>query len=215
MARPSKPKLSTTAIAEAALKLVDAHGEFTLPQLAKALSVSASSLYNHVQGKGEIIELMRGRAMAEISLPDLCNVTWQKAVWDIATEYWASYSQHPRLIPLLTSHTVRDSTTLRVYDALAEAFALAGFEPKWRLQAITIVDSFVLGSALDAAAPAIVWEANTQSSHYFKEALEAGLPGNSRPRATFELGLSMLLAAFGQQSSDRAVNPDPSKPQKS
>ena len=49
MARPSKPKLSTTAIAEAALQLVDAQGELTLPQLAKALSVSASSLYNHVQ----------------------------------------------------------------------------------------------------------------------------------------------------------------------
>ncbi|MEG2715346.1 MAG: TetR/AcrR family transcriptional regulator, partial [Glutamicibacter sp.] len=153
MARPSKPKLSTAAIADAALKLVDAHGEFTLPQLAKALSVSASSLYNHVSGKDEIIELMRGRAMSAISLPDSVSSDWQEIVQQIATSYWESYSRHPRLIPLLTSHTVRDSTTLRVYDALAEAFAMAGFEPKRRLQAITIVDSFVLGSALDAAAP--------------------------------------------------------------
>ncbi|MGV2951013.1 TetR/AcrR family transcriptional regulator [Glutamicibacter sp. AGC46] len=204
MARPSKPKLSTTAIAEAALNLVDAHGEFTLPQLAKALSVSASSLYNHVAGRDEIIELMRGRAMSEIRLPDLRSIAWQEAVRDIATEYWTSYSQHPRLIPLLTSHTVRDSTTLRVYDALAEAFALAGFGPKRRLQAITIVDSFVLGSALDAAAPALVWEPNAESSRYFKEALDADLPDSSRPRATFELGLSMLLAAFGQQAPARA-----------
>ncbi|WP_434922297.1 TetR/AcrR family transcriptional regulator [Glutamicibacter sp. PAEs-4] len=202
MARPSKPKLSTTAIADAALELVDAHGEFTLPQLAKVLSVSASSLYNHVHGKGEIIELMRGRAMAGIRLPNLDNVAWQEAVRDIATEYWASYSRHPRLIPLLTSHTVRDSTTLRVYDALAEAFALAGFEPKRRLQAITIVDSFVLGSALDAAAPKIVWEANAQSSRYFKEALDADLPDSNRSRATFGLGLSMLLDSFAQQVSD-------------
>lgn len=202
MARPSKPKLSPATIADAALQLVDAHGEFTLPQLAKALSVSASSLYNHVQGKGEIIELMRGRAMAGIRLPNLDNVTWQEAVRDIATEYWASYSRHPRLIPLLTSHTVRDSTTLRFYDALAEAFALAGFEPKRRLQAITIVDSFVLGSALDAAAPKIVWEANAQSSIYFKEALDADLPDSNRSRATFGLGLSMLLDSFAQQVAD-------------
>lgn len=34
MARPSQPKLSADAIAKAALKLVDAHGDFTLPQLA-------------------------------------------------------------------------------------------------------------------------------------------------------------------------------------
>lgn len=204
MARPSKPKLSTAAIADAALKLVDAHGEFTLPQLAKALSVSASSLYNHVSGRDEIIELMRGRAMSAISLPDNASSDWQEIVRQIATSYWESYSRHPRLIPLLTSHTVRDSTTLRVYDALAEAFAMAGFEPKRRLQVITIVDSFVLGSALDAAAPALVWEPNAESSRYFKEALDADLPDSSRPRATFELGLSMLLAAFGQQSSDRA-----------
>lgn len=193
MARPSKPKLSPTAIAEAALQLVDAHGEFTLPQLAKALSVSASSLYNHVQGKGEIIELMRGRAMAEIRLPDLGNVSWQEAVRDIATEYWASYSQHPRLIPLLTSHTVRDSTTLRVYDALAEAFALAGFEPKQRLQAITIVDSFVLGSALDAAAPAEVWQADAESSKAFTDALSVGLGIHQRAEQTFLTGLDAIL----------------------
>ncbi|MGZ2223857.1 TetR/AcrR family transcriptional regulator [Glutamicibacter nicotianae] len=193
MARPSKPKLSTTAIADAALQLVDAHGEFTLPQLAKVLSVSASSLYNHVQGKGEIIELMRGRAMAGIRLPDLGNVAWQDAVRDIATEYWASYSQHPRLIPLLTSHTVRDSTTLRVYDALAEAFALAGFEPKRRLQAITIVDSFVLGSALDAAAPTEVWQADAESSKAFTDALAAGLDVQQRAEHTFLTGLDAIL----------------------
>jgi len=201
MARPSKPKISTTSIADAALKLVDAHGEFTLPLLAKELSVSASSLYNHVQGKAEIIELMRGRAMAQIQLPNLQQVTWQEAVEAIATEYWTSYSKHPRLIPLLTSHTVRDSTTLRVYDALAQAFALAGFEPKRRLQAITIIDSFVLGSALDAAAPDVVWEPAPDSSHYFKEALETDLADSNRSRATFELGLSMLLTSFAQQSS--------------
>jgi len=201
MARPSTPKLSTNAIADAALGLVDARGEFTLPQLAKELSVSASSLYNHVQGKGEIIELMRGRAMAEIELPDLGQVSWQEAVRAIAMEYWASYSKHPRLIPLLTSHTVRDSTTLRVYDALAEALALAGIEPARRLQAITIIDSFVLGSALDAAAPKIVWEASSESSSYFKEALDAGLADSNRPKATFELGLDMLLGALGRQAT--------------
>ena len=51
MARPSTPQLSSELIAAAALKLVDKNGEFTIPQLAKALSVSASSLYNHVGGK--------------------------------------------------------------------------------------------------------------------------------------------------------------------
>lgn len=206
MARPSKPKLNTEIIAKAALTLVDKQGEFTLPQLAKALSVSASSLYNHVQGKDEIVELMRGRAMSAITLPESPSDDWQQTVREIATAYWESYSKHPRLIPLLTSHTVRDRTTLRVYDALAEALAIAGFEPKKRLQAITIIDSFILGSALDAAAPAVVWEAAPDSSTYFKEALEAGLTENNRPQTTFELGLAMLLEALGQETVNRDGN---------
>ena len=98
MARPSQPKLSIPAIAKAALKLVDAQGDFTLPQLAKALKVSASSLYNPVQGRDEIIELLRGQAMQVISLPHLEPEKWQESVQLIATEYWASYSKHPRLI---------------------------------------------------------------------------------------------------------------------
>lgn len=193
MARPSKPKLSPDAIAAAALALVDKHGEFTLPQLAKALSVTASSIYNHVSGKDEIIELMRGRAMSAISLEGGASGDWQQAVRQIATSYWESYSKHPRLIPLLTSHTVRDRTTLRVYDALAETLAQAGFPPADRLQAITIIDSFVLGSALDAAAPEIVWEADDASSQEFKEALDAGLQLQQRARLAFHRGLELIL----------------------
>ena len=193
MARPSKPKLSPDAIAAAALALVDKHGEFTLPQLAKALSVTASSIYNHVSGKDEIIELMRGRAMSAISLESGTSGDWQQTVRQIATSYWESYSKHPRLIPLLTSHTVRDRTTLRVYDALAETLAQAGFPPADRLQAITIIDSFVLGSALDAAAPEIVWEADDASSQEFKEALDAGLQLQQRARLAFHRGLELIL----------------------
>lgn len=196
MARPSKPKLNTEIIAKAALNLIDKHGEFTLPQLAKALSVSASSLYNHVQGKDEIVELMRGRAMSAIKLPDSPSDDWQQTVREIATAYWESYSKHPRLIPLLTSHTVRDRTTLRVYDALAEAFEQAGFEAGERLHAITIVDSFVLGSALDAAAPEVVWEADEDSSQAFKDALSDGLAENQRAEKTFAIGLDVILGGL-------------------
>ncbi|UYQ77154.1 TetR/AcrR family transcriptional regulator C-terminal domain-containing protein [Glutamicibacter sp. JL.03c] len=202
MARPSKPKLNPEVIAEAALALVDKHGEFTLPQLATSLSVSASSLYNHVQGKDEIVELMRGRAMAVIDLPESQPESWQQTVRLIATAYWSSYSKHPRLIPLLTSHTVRDRTTLRVYDALAEAFSQAGFEATRRLQAITIIDSFVLGSALDAAAPQQVWEPDDSSSPQFTEALDAGLPSAQRAQSTFLLGLDVILE--GLRSVPRA-----------
>lgn len=193
MARPSTPKLSSHIIAEAALELVDKQGEFTIPQLAKSLSVSASSLYNHVGGKDDIIELMRGQAMSAVRLPERLDGDWQDIVRVIATSYFESYSRHPRLIPLFTSHTVRDRTTLRIYDALAEVLAGAGFEPAARLRAITIIDSFVLGSALDAAAPQQVWAADAEISGAFSEALQEGLSDKHRATLTFKVGLDIIL----------------------
>ena len=200
MARPSSPKLSAPAIAAAALELVDAHGEFTIPRLAKVMGVSPSSLYNHVSSKDDIIEMMRGQAMGEIELPDP-DADWVQTLRQIAKGYMRSYAKHPRLIPLLTSHTVRDELTLRVYDLLAEAFARGGFSASDSLAAITVLDSFVLGSALDAAAPSQVWESNEESSEAWRAALEAGLAVSDRAQRTFEYGLEILLAGFSLQAA--------------
>lgn len=200
MARPSSPKLSTPAIAEAALALIDAHGEFTIPGLAKAMNVSPSSLYNHVASKDDIIELMRGKAMGEIELPEPGG-DWIETLRLIARGYMRSYAKHPRLIPLFTAHTVRDAWTMRVYDELAQAFAAGGFGAGDTLGAITVLDSFVLGSALDAAAPAQVWESSSNTSDALRAALEAGLGAENRAWKTFDYGLEILLAGFLRQSA--------------
>jgi carbon-monoxide dehydrogenase medium subunit len=54
--RPSTPLLSREAIAAAAVGVVDRTGEFTIAQVADALGVRPSSLYNHLSSKGEIVE---------------------------------------------------------------------------------------------------------------------------------------------------------------
>ena len=203
MARPSTPKLSSELIAAAALKLVDKNGEFTIPQLAKALSVSASSLYNHVGGKDEIIELMRGQAMSRVQLPEAPGGHWRETLRLIAVSYFESYSRHPPLIPPFTSHTVRGRTPLRVFYALAPTLAGAGFDPAARLTAITIIDSFVLGSALDAAAPDEVWATDVDSSASFTEALEEGLGSAERAEQTFGQGLDIILAGLKARVSAR------------
>ena len=61
MPRPRTPLLSTERIADAAMELVDAGSPFGVNAIARRLGVTPSSLYNHVSGRDEIIELMRGR----------------------------------------------------------------------------------------------------------------------------------------------------------
>ncbi len=100
MGRPPTPLLSTDRIASAAMDLVRATGEFTMPDLARKLKVSPSSLYNHVSGRGQIVELLRERAMSEVQLPDdQPDRPWAEAVADILRSYRRSYARYPRLIP--------------------------------------------------------------------------------------------------------------------
>lgn len=198
MARPLSPKLSPVIIAEAALAMVDAQGEFTLPALAKRLRVSPSSLYNHISGKSDIIELMRGQAVAAV---DLAGATegephWALAIRNIAVQYRNSYSRHPRLIPLLTAYSVRDETTIGMYNVLAERFAQAGFGPRRILEAITVLDNYVLGSALDVAAPEEVWDPGAGASASLRAALDAGLGREHRADEAFLFGLDLIMAGL-------------------
>lgn len=197
MPRPSTRLLSADLITDAALALVDSAGDFTMPGLAAGLKVRPSSLYNHVSGRSEIVELMRARMMSGIVVPPVAG-DWGDTVARIATEYRRQYALHPRAIPLFTAHTVTTATAFGMYDALATAFTVGGFPPGQVLHAITTVDSFVLGSALDLAAPEQVWEPTASSTEAMRAAV--GTSGPGRADAAFEFGLRVLISGLRAQA---------------
>ncbi len=200
MPRPSQPILSASIITDAALRSVDSSGDFTMPGVAEKLKVRPSSLYNHVTGRAEIIELMRSRAMAEISVAADLAETWSETVARLARAYRTSYAKHPRLIPILTSHTVRTGVAFAMYNALAQAFSDGGFSPAEVLAAITTLDSFVLGSALDLAAPEEVWADVPDANDAMRAALATSVPNPARADAAFEFGLRTLIAGWLAQA---------------
>lgn len=202
MARPLTPKLSPEMIATSALALVDRDGEFTIPALAKQLRVSASSLYNHVNGKAQIVDLMRGHAISRVQIPD-GDAHWAETIRAIAVEYRNTFARHPRLIPLITAYSVSDETTIRMYNAMADAFHEAGFTPKRALEAITVVDSFVLGSALDVAAPEQVWDPGEDANENLQRAVDAGLGHPTRADEAFQYGLNLLIEGFSREAGSR------------
>ena len=194
MGRPSKPLLSTDRIAGAAMDLVNKTGGFTVPELARALKVSPSSLYNHVAGREQIVELLRERAMSDVALPaDDPHRPWTDVVADIMRSYRQSYARYPRLIPLLTSHAVNSYHALTMYNVLAVALGRAGFDPADTLRAITVIDAFVLGSALDVAAPDEPWQPGADVSPEFAAALATGSSKPERADDAFEFGIAVLL----------------------
>jgi AcrR family transcriptional regulator len=190
------------------MDLISKTGGFTVPELARALKVSPSSLYNHVAGREQIIELLRERAMSEVALPaDDPHRPWTDVVADIMRSYRQSYARYPRLIPLLTAHAVNSDHAFTMYNVLAVAFGRAGFDPADTLRAITLVDSFVLGAALDVAAPDEPWQNGAEVGPELTAALATGNAKPERADDAFEFGISVLLRGLSAVSPDLSPRP--------
>ncbi|CAN3127215.1 TetR/AcrR family transcriptional regulator C-terminal domain-containing protein [Mycobacterium sp. smrl_JER01] len=194
MGRPPTPILSVELIADAALDLVRTTGGFTMPGVARKLRVQPSSLYNHVSGRDAIVELLRERVMSGVTLPaDDPEVPWRDVVADIARSYRSSFARYPTLIPLLTEYAVNSTQAMTMYNALAVTLRRGGFTAADTLRVITLIDNYVLGSALDVAAPDEPWRNRPEVGPELAAALATGAPKPARADDAFEYGLAVLL----------------------
>jgi AcrR family transcriptional regulator len=202
MGRPTSPLLSIERIAATAIDLVDRHGEFTIAQVAAALGVRPSSLYHHVTSKSQIVEAMRSLIFE--SMPAAAAATgadWQQQVRSLLRSYREAFAAHPRLVPFLTAQTVSAPDAMRVYDDVATILSAAGLPAERLLDTITVLDSFVIGSALDLVAPDEVWDADHARSPQLQRAIRSADSGRTRADRAFELGLDLILGGLAALAS--------------
>jgi AcrR family transcriptional regulator len=199
MGRPSTPLLSVERIAEAALALVDSAGEFTVAGIAASLGVRPSSLYNHVASKAQILEAMRSIIFRDVpAFGSVPGADWETSIRGALRAYRDAFARHPRLIPMLTAQTVSAPDVMRIYDDLARVLSAAGIQEGRLLDVITVLDSFVIGSALDLVAPDEVWDADQAEAPELVRAIRSATPGRTRADRAFELGIDLLLGGLGE-----------------
>ncbi len=192
MARPSQPLISVDALVTAALELIDESGDFSLPRLARRIGVSQSSIYNHVSGREEILELVRGRITRSMPLPPPA-ATWDEVLRYEIRAYRDSFARHPRAAPLLVMQTVRDADVIAFYERLSSALEEAGFGGAEVASALAVIDSFAIGAALDLAAPGNVWAVDPGSGTALARAVDDASRLADRAGTAFEFGLEILL----------------------
>ena len=203
MARPSTPILSAEKIAQTALELVDATGEFTVGAVADRLGVRPSSLYNHVSGRDDIVEGMRALAMSQVAFALDPEAAWDDAFPRLLRAYRDAFARHPRLIPMLTSHTVVSEPVMRMYGVMATILRRSGIPDDLLLDAISITDSYVIGAALDVAAPDEVWDSGAETSEAMRAAIAAAPTGRARADRSFDLGLRVVLDGLRGLADER------------
>ncbi|MDQ4114314.1 MAG: TetR/AcrR family transcriptional regulator C-terminal domain-containing protein, partial [Actinomycetota bacterium] len=183
-----------------ALELVDETGDFTLPELARRLGVQTASLYHHVDGRTGVIELLREQVSAEMDTSTLDQSPWDVAVSGFFRSYRAVFAAHPRVVPLLTTTTIRSPQVLAAYDRMVILLEDVGFPVDNAMEVLTAVESFVIGSALDLAAPDVMWEIpEGVDVPRLAVALASQRDAAHRAEAAFECGLRMMLAGVAAE----------------
>ncbi|MFF1768420.1 TetR/AcrR family transcriptional regulator C-terminal domain-containing protein [Streptomyces sp. NPDC058249] len=192
MGRPRTPLLDRERITTTALELVDERGEFSVPQIAKRLGVQTGSVYHHVDGRDGIVELLRERVTSAIDTQTLALAPWDAALAAWARSYREAFAAHPKAIPLLMTSPVRAPRVLEHYERAVTLLLDAGFALPEVMPLIMALENLVLGSALDLAAPEIMWELPDETTTpRLAEALDA--VGEGRADRAFELALEGFL----------------------
>ncbi|GAA3396316.1 TetR/AcrR family transcriptional regulator [Streptomyces roseoviridis] len=193
MGRPRTPLLDRERITTTALQLVDEQGDFSVPQIARRLGAQTASVYHHVDGRDGIVELLRERVCDAIDDTALDLEPWDAAMAAWARSYRAAFAAHPRAIPLLTTSPVRAPKVLLQYEKAVTRLLAAGFPLADVMPVIIGLENLVLGSALDMAAPEMMWELADETATPRLAAALAAVAGG-RSDASFELALDGCLA---------------------
>jgi AcrR family transcriptional regulator len=193
MGRPSKALLDRERIGATALALVDAEGDFSVPKIARRLGVQTASVYHHVEGRAGIVELLRVRIAEDIDASTLDLEPWDVALEAWARSYRAAFAAHPRAIPLLTTSQIAAPEVLAQYERGVTVLLEAGFALESVMPVITALENIVLGSALDLAAPEIMWEPAPDGSTPLLARALAAVPGAGRADQAFEIALAAFL----------------------
>ncbi|MFC7765778.1 TetR/AcrR family transcriptional regulator [Leucobacter soli] len=153
MGRPKVAILNRERIARAALEIADDRGKFTLAQLAKHLGVTSPSLYNHVSGLDEVLELMRETIHVERGPKIDRSWPWQEALRHVAYHDRDSIGQYPWLAADLMISQVAAEEPLASVVAFAEVLRDAGFTAEEVYRVIGAIDLLSAGERSTSARP--------------------------------------------------------------
>ncbi len=142
--------LSRNQIVAAAIRLIDADGfdAFSMRRLGHELGSGATSVYWHVKGKDQLIDLVLDQIVTEIQLDDDPDRSWRERAGHLAREFRAVLKRHRNLTPLFGARIGVGPNTLRGMEHLLAVLRAGGFEGDRLTLAFSAILSYALGSAV-------------------------------------------------------------------
>ncbi|WP_136041228.1 MULTISPECIES: TetR/AcrR family transcriptional regulator [unclassified Microbacterium] len=209
--RPSTQVLTEERILKAAFRLSAQRTprQFTMTALAESLGVRTSALYHHFANRDAVIRAMRGQVSRALVSPVLHEMPIDDALLTWAHSYREAAIRAPEaMVMLATSPIDADEASFADYEQIARLLTDDGWPTDTIVDAIVALEAFIIGSALDALAPADNMAPGELAPTYptFAEAESARARLSSDPaRRTFEIGVRALIHGLTSWARERTT----------
>ncbi|PRA11591.1 hypothetical protein CQ010_08600 [Arthrobacter sp. MYb211] len=210
--RPATPILSQQGIVDAAFALLQDVGpeEFSMGRLARALDVRTPALYNHVENRQHLVNLMRRDMVRSIDRSMLADLPWTEALFHFAVLFREALLRVPAAVELIVATPIsEESESGVIYEEMGRLLRRAGVAVPRILMVMVAIESLVVGAALDIVAPgahvaALPEQGGKDGGSSHGEVMESGEKYARQARSTvsdqsFEFGLRAMIAAIERE----------------
>ncbi len=151
--RPAR--VSRAEVVASAVALADGQGlsKVSMRAVARSLGVGTMTLYSHVPGREELIDLMIESAFAELELPGP-DLEWRPALETYARAQWMMLRTHPWLLDINPWRMPLGPHVLTAQEVGARCLVDTGLSASQVVEIIGILDNAVSGAARSAVAEA-------------------------------------------------------------
>lgn len=192
----TRPPVTRDRIGSAALQILDDSADesaLTMRSLADVLGVQAPSLYAHIAGIDDVIDLVHARINGTIDLTPLEASDSLEGLREFAHLYREAYRRHPVASSIIVTRSINSGHALTVYEAVASCLDRSGVPAPVIMPCMALLDNLVLGSAIEPFADGFRGPASEYRRHYphLSEALR-----RSRRRHIDDEGFELGLTSF-------------------
>lgn len=144
-----KPGLSVDVIVDAAIAVADAEGmaALSMRKVGERLGRTGMALYTYVPSKGELLDLMYDRALAELPGEYDLSGGWRPAVTAWAERMRAFYLRHPWMLQVSQARPVLGPNEFAALETLVGILRPTGLPPFRLRGVVALLYDFVRGAA--------------------------------------------------------------------
>ena len=145
-----RPGLSLTRIVRAAIELADAEGldGLSMRKVAERLGFTTMSLYRHVPGRDQLVDLMLDAVHGRAPSPAAAEDGWRTRLESCARRGWELRRRHPWMAEVRGSRHLPGPRGIAAYDYMLSTVADTGLTPAQVIAAVNLVGRFVDAEAL-------------------------------------------------------------------